>query len=215
MERFSEKDWHKNLSDFRHCKSRMVWGEWIVIIGIAVEIVVAIFSATDAWQANPLNRPIVSATADVEFFILRTNSLQGWQPPKSEVESDLDKMSVRLMFKDPDVGDFPVFLECERIQKMGLGDASGYLIRLDFKSNSLGSQWRTEKQSKKWDNFSVKKFDEFKEADISIDGLSDKAEIGMGSCSVTLNSTIERNFSIDSRSSKDKIILHANNRNSN
>ena len=101
-------------------------GWWLLMLGILAEIVVG--------------------------FALAANSLQGLQPPKNEVESDFQKMFVRLMFKDPDVGDFPVFLECDQISKMSLlsGNISGFLIRLNFKSNSLGSQWRTDKQSKKW-----------------------------------------------------------------
>jgi hypothetical protein len=209
-------------------------GWWLLMLGILAEIVVGFALAakdeieqgktadqiaqtsTNLAKIDPLNLPIVLATADVEFFILGTNSLQGLQPPKNEVESDFQKMFVRLMFKDPDMGDFPVFLECDQISKMSLlsGNISGFLIRLNFKSNSLGSQWRTDKQSKKWGNFSAKKFDEFKEAEVSISGLLDKAEIRAGTCSVTLNSTIERNFSIDSQSSKDKIVLRPMKRNS-
>ena len=80
MERFSEKDWHKNLSDFRRSKSRMVWGEWIVIAGIVVEIGVGIFSAVDAWQTrqmaikdDPLNQPISEISANLHIEVKATN----------------------------------------------------------------------------------------------------------------------------------------------
>jgi hypothetical protein len=69
MERFSERDWHKNLSDFRRCKSVRVWGEWIVIAGIVVEIGVGILSALDAWKNDPLNRPIRDMAAVVSFKV--------------------------------------------------------------------------------------------------------------------------------------------------
>ena len=80
MERFSEKDWHKNLSDFRRSKSRMVWGEWIVIAGIVVEIGVGIFSAVDAWQTrqmaikdDPQNQPISEISANLRIKVKATN----------------------------------------------------------------------------------------------------------------------------------------------
>jgi hypothetical protein len=41
MEQFSEKKWHKNIDDFRCCKSRKFWGEWFVIFGIVIEIKMA------------------------------------------------------------------------------------------------------------------------------------------------------------------------------
>ena len=76
MERFSEKDWHKNLSDFRRCKSINIFGEWIVIFGIMVEIGVGIFSAIDAWQTrkmaienDPLNKLFFSASARADIKV--------------------------------------------------------------------------------------------------------------------------------------------------
>jgi hypothetical protein len=67
MERFSEKDWHQNLSDFRRCKSISVCGEWIVMVGILIEIGVGIFSAIDVWETEPSNRPIRDMSALVSF----------------------------------------------------------------------------------------------------------------------------------------------------
>src|SRR5258707_13796247 len=69
MERFSEKDWHKNLSDFRRCKSRNIYGEWLVIIGIGIEMVVGIFSAVNAWKNNPQNASISEISAIVDFKV--------------------------------------------------------------------------------------------------------------------------------------------------
>jgi hypothetical protein len=69
MERFSEKEWHKNLSDFRRCKSTNVWGEWIVMVGILIEIGVGIFSAIEVWENEPANRPIRDMSALVSFRV--------------------------------------------------------------------------------------------------------------------------------------------------
>ncbi len=69
LERFSEKDWNKNVSDFRRCKSRKICGEWFVIAGIVVEIGVGILSAIDAWENEPQNRPIREMTVLVSFRV--------------------------------------------------------------------------------------------------------------------------------------------------
>ena len=123
---------------------------------------------------------------------------------------------VKLKFKDPDIGDFPVQLDCERIQMFGpegIG-GPGFLFQINFKSEPLRSIAGTVEQLKKWDNFPAIKFDTFKEAEIFIPGLSDKTEIEMGNCWVMLNSTIKRFFVVDSKSGKDKILLHPMNTNS-
>jgi len=69
MERFSEKDWNKNVSDFRRCKAKKICGEWFVIAGIVVEIGVGIFSAIDAWENEPQNRPIREMSVLVSFRV--------------------------------------------------------------------------------------------------------------------------------------------------
>lgn len=95
MERFSEKDWHKNLYDFRRCKSINIWGERLVIIGIGIEMVVGIVSAIDAWQSKPENQNINNVEAHIFLFgkfdfspqeraimngsgVLRINTLPAW-----------------------------------------------------------------------------------------------------------------------------------------
>jgi hypothetical protein len=173
-------------------------------------------TSTNVAKIDPLNLPIVFATADVELLILGTNSIQGLLPQKNDAELNVERLNTRLRFKDPDTGDFPVSLGCDQMQKgvFITSDISGILIHLEFKSDSLGSYWRTDKQSKKWGDLSAKKFDDFKEAEISIIGLLDKAKVRMGTCSLKLNSTIERNFSIDLQTSKDKVVLRPINRNS-
>src|SRR5438105_4394079 len=54
LEKFSEKTWHKNINGLRLCESRKSWGEWFVMAGIFVEIIVAGCSAIDAWQIRQM-----------------------------------------------------------------------------------------------------------------------------------------------------------------
>ncbi|HEX3856894.1 MAG TPA: hypothetical protein VHY30_06330 [Verrucomicrobiae bacterium] len=64
-----ETGWHKNLVAFRRYKARKFCGEWLVIIGIVIEIFVAVLSAIDAWQNEPLNRPVSDISAIVEIRV--------------------------------------------------------------------------------------------------------------------------------------------------
>jgi hypothetical protein len=164
-------------------------------------------------QIDPLNLPIVSAIAQVSFLIPSTTSLRELKP-KSDDEAEFRRFIARLRFKDPDTGDFPVLLECEQIR---IREHTGWRfvsMDLNFESYTLGAHWRLDEQSRKWDGMSAMQFDRFKEAEIEIEGLPDKTEIAIGTCRITLNSTIERVFSIDSPSGKEKIVLRPIKRNS-
>ena len=101
MELFSEKEWNKNLEDFRHCKSRKFWGEWLVIIGIVAEIFVAGWTAKDEWQTrqmaiknDPSNLPVsdVSATATIDVAGTNFNEVP--------VDSLVVDTSLELLEKD-------------------------------------------------------------------------------------------------------------------
>lgn len=63
MERFAEKDLYKNVNCFRNWKSAKVWGEWFVIVGIVIEVVVGSVTAISQWRADPMKKPIASASA--------------------------------------------------------------------------------------------------------------------------------------------------------
>jgi hypothetical protein len=83
LEKFSEKKWHKNINDFRRCESRRCWGEWFVMAGILVEIIVAAFSANDAWQTrqmaiknDPRNATISEISATAILVVNLSNSFE-------------------------------------------------------------------------------------------------------------------------------------------
>ena len=92
MERFSEKDWHNNLSDFRRCKSRKIWGEWFVIFGIVIEIGVGGWTAKEEWRlsARQADRHI-SEKQRKDFIKFLENSpkgpvMTGGRHPDSETQ---------------------------------------------------------------------------------------------------------------------------------
>ena len=65
LERIAEWKSEEHIVKPRKCVSD--WGWRILMIGIAFEIGVAIWSAYDAWEGDPLNQPITSVGAVVWF----------------------------------------------------------------------------------------------------------------------------------------------------
>src|ERR1019366_2350716 len=69
MEQFSEQKLPKDINDFRRCKCIKLCGEWFVIGGVLIEFAVGIFSTMDAWENDPLNRPIRDIVAVVSIKV--------------------------------------------------------------------------------------------------------------------------------------------------
>lgn len=69
METLSERKWFNNVKTFRRCECIKKSGEWLVIGGIVVEIIVAGIFATNEWQNDPLNRPIRDIVAVVSIKV--------------------------------------------------------------------------------------------------------------------------------------------------
>lgn len=70
FEAFAEKKRFRDINSFRRWKTLRVWGEWLVIGGIVVEIVVAGFTAIDEWRTkqiairnDPHKQPIFAFSA--------------------------------------------------------------------------------------------------------------------------------------------------------
>lgn len=76
MEVLSEKNWFKSIKHFRRCETTKKFGEWILIFGIVIEVVVAGFSAVDEWQTiqtvsknNPLKQPVSQVSAILRIVV--------------------------------------------------------------------------------------------------------------------------------------------------
>src|ERR1039458_6396291 len=71
METLAEKKWFGTVNSFRRCESSKRCGEWAVIFGIVIEVVVAGWSAKDEWKNKPENQPIRSEEHTSELQSLR------------------------------------------------------------------------------------------------------------------------------------------------
>jgi len=199
MELFSEKDWHNNLSDFRHCKFRKVCGEWFVIGGIVIEIVVGIFSAIDAWENNPLNQPIKSLRIDMCLGILGTNFDES-QLQKgstySEIVSGTDVLVVPSCDKYESVFweylGFPEKHSGGRIYSMTFNWPAS-----DFGASIMMSQPRVKYLIDR-ENVSINDLDSLKnEVIVFVPSMKRGSEISrLSSCVVTYNGSIIRRYTI-------------------
>jgi hypothetical protein len=75
MEHFGNRDWYeyKCLPEGRSKSLKWV-GEWFVILGVGIEVLVACFTAANEWQNRPSNKPIASISAKIEFIVRGTNT---------------------------------------------------------------------------------------------------------------------------------------------
>lgn len=80
MEHFGEKDWYKDTSHFSRSKKIRFYGEWFVIIGVGIEVLVAGYTAVGEWELrqitlknDPLKQPISEISAIVNIQVSATN----------------------------------------------------------------------------------------------------------------------------------------------
>src|ERR1035438_196207 len=95
METLAEKKWFGTVNSFRRCESSKRCGEWAVIFGIVIEVVVAGWSAKDEWKNKPENQPIRAITAQVFLEILGTNfdaSILSQPVPKTRSEEHTSEL---------------------------------------------------------------------------------------------------------------------------
>lgn len=83
----SEKEWYLDIDDFRKCKKKSKQGEIWVMVGVSIEVVIAIFFAVldvkdkyeinvNADKNNPLNKPLSSVSARANIEVLMSQEAQ-------------------------------------------------------------------------------------------------------------------------------------------
>lgn len=201
METLAEKKWFGTVNSFRRCESSKRCGEWAVIFGIVIEVVVAGWSAKDEWKNKPENQPIRAITAQVFLEILGTNfdaSILSQPVPKTmAVVGFFGKTNwlaelgceqfASFAIHDPSVDDFPL----NRNPNKRI-----YQMRFSWDSDSIGnpqqpSGWVS------WNNISLKQLDvEMVGLDIGVPVMTGGMKIVRGTCDVIFNGSIQRKFSI-------------------
>lgn len=73
MEQLDERKWYKSVSHLRRLKWIRCCGEYMLLVGIFIEIAVSVVLAKDEWANNPANRPIESLRLNVYLVLEGTN----------------------------------------------------------------------------------------------------------------------------------------------
>jgi hypothetical protein len=64
-----DKSWYRTIAHLRHAKMLKTTGAWMVILGVALETVVAIVSSRQVWINDPMRQPVASAFAHATLII--------------------------------------------------------------------------------------------------------------------------------------------------
>ena len=70
LEQLAEKSWYASVRASKFWKSTKVAGEWLVLIGVGIEVMVAAVTAANEWGSDPLKKPIASASASASIVFL-------------------------------------------------------------------------------------------------------------------------------------------------
>lgn len=81
LEQMAEKSWYENARDLKFSRRAKFTGEWLVIIGVGVEVVVGCNSAIIEWKNDPQKKPIASASAMARIIFKLENK------PRSPLDS--------------------------------------------------------------------------------------------------------------------------------
>ena len=75
MEQSAEKTFFENVKQFRRFKRVRLLGEWFVIIGVFIEVLIAGWTAKEEWRNDPLKKPVASASARVRIIVKMSSNM--------------------------------------------------------------------------------------------------------------------------------------------
>jgi hypothetical protein len=212
-----EKESYATWSESNACHKMRKRGEYLVIVGVFVETVVAgIMAGKEFWESaqtaqqialvDPLNLPIKSMKADIFLVIRATNELDvllndpKLEAPLRTMLQTLQKpLSAALILpkgfifgKDSALGS----LRCTAYERKShfFGGGTEYSMSFSWPSGWMDDAAFT------WfatNNVSAKALDEkMGSLEIMVMGLTTNSEIAEGSCVLTINGSIQKRFSV-------------------
>jgi hypothetical protein len=220
LEFFAEKKTFKSAKIMRCWESAKKWGEWFVIVGVAIEVLDAGFTAHEVWQIkkdNPKEQVINSLQVNCFIEVKGTNTEQNWNAAYSG-EMKLITFLELLNHK----GEM-VVLSCSDFEKLIIRDGSIPPYPPSETTYEMSFKWpfpnwfsTHPKDNKNWiesENLKVKDFDnEIKFSNLIFPGLKDGNKILSYSCELEINGQFIRKFSApNSTSGKMSFNISTNN----
>lgn len=95
LETFADKKWFKTIKSKRCWEAAKVWGEWLVIFGVLIELADGGYSAVYGWRIEPKNQPVKSLRVDVYMFVLGTNFKPQWCNLGTRSKKELGLRTIR------------------------------------------------------------------------------------------------------------------------
>src|ERR1700722_10824026 len=92
MEQLAEKTWYSHANAFRLWKRVNFIGEWLVIIGVGIEVYIGCKTAVDEWKNNPLKQPVSQVSA---VFLIEV-SANNYNPKAPQKPNYLESASLGL-----------------------------------------------------------------------------------------------------------------------
>jgi hypothetical protein len=211
MEVLSEKKWFKIINDFRRCESVKHWGEILLIIGVAIEVVVAGSAAKDEWQTRQMAIKNAPENVPIKSFNLEA-SLMIFDPSRSDDNpynklspqdvSDMATFGSYCKLKKIDGSDFAV-LECKKftdsdvvvsLDGNSVSNTVLYSMSFGWPGTGVSAMLASEINNAE---ISTKTFDKkIKGIVFRVPGSGVRLKILSGSCVLTINGSIQRNFLI-------------------
>jgi hypothetical protein len=102
----SDKGWYSNLNDFRACKSKLKCGKKLVMCGVIVEIIIALWVAKDAWDTrqtalkNDLHKQPIFALSGYAMVLVRPLEKADFESEKLD-EIDEPPSLFRIRYPSP------------------------------------------------------------------------------------------------------------------
>jgi uncharacterized membrane protein len=200
MEKLKEMKAFPDINSRRRRESWAEAGWWVLMAGLAIEIVVGSWSAIDVWQikqmaikSDPTNRPITSISATATLTIRGTNAMNLKKVNWGGAEP-LTGSFAQLALGNRRSNEIILVLLCDDFQKIwGIGRDSGQYF-LTFHQCAIKPMYNlppgsVAAQINDLDGFSMILWD------FSIDNIG-QAQVLEGSVSITANASVTKTLSI-------------------
>lgn len=203
MEVFAEKKSFKNINSLRFWKTIKCWGEWSVIFGIVIELIVGAVFANEEWQNEPLNAPINSISAVIKLKVKGVKTVPFNTPgngifvvPSSEELMGWGKGGVSF-FKGTNLSDlvYNLYSDSEDIEMLGSGlvdgsnDWRGVVVNFHEKNFGDWSLMSPFASSSFKNGEPVKIFNEVGSLIVSLPQMETNVEVVSGIVEVKVNSS--------------------------
>lgn len=180
MEQSAEKTLFNNVKQFRRFKRVRVLGEWLVIIGVFIEVLIAVWTAKEEWRNDPLKKPVAFASARVRIIVKTSSNMT---PLFVNPEQTKFGWSAGISFFDWQAKNALLALKADNGVSWGMGTTNEQEFRMEFHEDPFNF---LEDESKRFKT-SVKQFNNVDSFILHLPDMETNAEIVSGTVFLIVN----------------------------